>query len=251
MNAQTKKNVFEALTAFADQDGSALGAAASVGGAVQGDDPLALSEETLSSLHTLEVFHQEFKLTEALPQPKEVVKTYEDGLAEGEAVARKNMADDLAMVQAVGQEINNNLHTLGQQIEASHSRSISSLLRSVLPTLCEKMVGQEIEAFLKTISAQAIFGQVSLDIHPDAEEQIAPLIEALTNTQNKLMFEISTNPDLAKNDVKASWHGGEARIETDTALEKIMAILDDMICPKPEAQSKTLSGPQAPHKIDQ
>ncbi len=211
MNALPKVKVFDKLTPFLVVDsGEAEGAEHDI------------------SLDNLAVFHENFSQTEELPTASVRGKTYAQGLEEGRALAEQEGAVHLQEIEQLIQVLGENMSILGEQIQSSHRRAITSIIRSVLPRLAEKAAGAEIARFVTEISGQALAGHVEYSVNPSYESKLKTIIaglekKGLASTE----FSVEGDEQLRGSAVKASWRSGGGSIDIDGAVGKCLSLLED------------------------
>lgn len=186
------------------------------------------TENPETSLENLDVFHRNFSQTEELPAARKLNKTYDDGLEEGHALAVQEGALHLQEIEQLIHMLGENLAILGGQIQASHRRAISSIIRSVLPKLAKQAAGVEISRFVTEISGQALTGQVNYKVSPAYKTHLETIIAGLEKKgMTTPEFSIEEDTGLVGNAVSASWRSGGGSIDIDGAVGHCLSLLGD------------------------
>ena len=201
MSAVSKTNVFDKLVPFDHADAA--------------------------SLHELDVFHQNFSQTEELPTARNLNKTYEQGVEEGRELANQEGALRLQEIGALVNILTENLSTLGQDIQASHSRTISNVLRAVLPSLAQQARGAEIGRFIKEISGQSMDGVLHFTVNPKFKSQLEQITKQLSQSgQSMPEFSVDVDEAVTGAAVNAKWRSGGGNIDIDGAVKHCLSLLE-------------------------
>lgn len=184
--------------------------------------PFGSPDTSGATLGNLDVFHQHFSNANDMPvsaKDLEAQKIYEQGVEAGRVLATNEGA---LFTQGLQQK----LLELGSQIEASHNRAISSVLRAVLPRLAQEVIGSEINQFLSQIAGQALQGQITLRVNSAYEatvNEIAKSFEASGHDAPEFIIEVDES--ILGTAVDAKWHSGGGSIDIDAAVENCLALL--------------------------
>ncbi len=183
------------------------------------DHPAGRALEALTRFHGLDHENPEaghFK-------PLENTKAYEDGLAEGRAHALSQAQDNAQNIA----RILNELGVARQQIEASHERALSGILRAALPALAQRNALMEIKDFIVKITAQALSGRVDLYASPHMQEHLKAAIQGTaTAGASGPEFNIKIDKKISGPEICASWQGGGAKIDIGAAVQECLALLE-------------------------
>lgn len=207
MNASTKIKVNERLIPFA----------------VSGQEDVEHS-----SLAELDVFHEQFRGVDALPAAREVLEkmTYEQGVEQGRAQGLQEAKAKHQAITDLVSGITTQIESLGNQIQNSHSRAISNVLRAVLPELSARAVGEEVRQFLSDVSGQTLHGEVTLSVNPCFEVEINEIIQELVVTEgNSPSFVVRTDETMIGAAVTATWKSGGGDIDIDGAVKHCLSLL--------------------------
>ncbi|PHR91196.1 MAG: hypothetical protein COA69_11780 [Robiginitomaculum sp.] len=184
--------------------------------------PFGSLDTSGATLSNLDVFHQSFSNANDMPlsaKDIEAQKIYEQGVEAGRVLATNEGA-------LFAQGLQQKLLELGAQIEASHNRAVSSVLRAVLPHLAQEAVGMEISRFLGQIAGQALQGQITLRVSPAYEatvNEVAQSFEASAHDAPEFIIEVDEN--MAGTAVDAKWCSGGGSIDIDAAVQNCLALL--------------------------
>lgn len=179
-------------------------------------------------LDDLDVFHTRFSSVVDKHQgvTDEPEKTYEQGLEEGRLSAQNEAMQQIETTAALVQSLHENLAALGTQIQASHSRAITTILRAVLPRLAEQAAGVEIRGFLDRIAGQALQGEVTLSVNPSFENSLADITQTLiANGGGAPDFTIVTDDNMNAHAVSATWSSGGGAIDIDAAVQECLTLI--------------------------
>lgn len=187
----------------------------------------AQSELPHSGLTNLDVFHRRSSIVDEFLEVSTVPeKTYAQGLEEGRLLVASEGVQHLETTAELVQGLQHNLSALGAQIQASHSRAITTILRAVLPRLAEQEAGAEIHGFLERIVGQALHGEVVLKVNPTYEKDLNEIVTLLgANGFNAPEFTIKLDENMSGHAVNAEWHGGGGAIDIDEAVRNCLALI--------------------------
>ncbi|PHR57700.1 MAG: hypothetical protein COA43_11850 [Robiginitomaculum sp.] len=186
------------------------------------------SDGERTPLAELDIFHEQFVGVEELPPAREieVERTYAQGVQDGRLLAQHESAQNLKIITELVASFQAEFVELGEHIESSHRRTVSGLIRAVLPQLAAQNTGHEISQFLSQISGQALHGEVILNVNPMFESEMNKIVDEMVALGGEAP-EFSVVPDegMGASAVNAKWESGGASIDIDGAVTQCLALL--------------------------
>ncbi len=152
--------------------------------------------------------------------------TYADGVSAGRAQALaewENQQDDI--IQA-SQDLSVAVQTIQNEIENSHGRVISQILQTVLPGLVRHHQMNEIENFIRQVSAPTLQGCITVHTPAHFRKHVEKILQemAANNGRGHPKFKVESNKVDTVTRVK--WQGGGGEIDIAAAADQCLTLLE-------------------------
>ncbi|MDB2438736.1 hypothetical protein N9W89_08485 [Hellea sp.] len=172
--------------------------------------PKAESKESTLIKADISLFHEIPSVKLPLEEPSSGLSNYDVGFEKGQAKADAVYKDAIKVMQTALDNLQAEMGSIAQQIEASHLSALATCLRAVFPSLMQGGTDLELQTLLQKACGSTLKGQIQLRVHPDDQTHC----EELCADQD---IDITVDKTLAPLQMSLHWTGGGANIDCQAA----------------------------------
>jgi len=174
------------------------------------------------------VVRTDFNTFHAAPSPllsrvqkNEEEAEYQRGLAEGQAAAQDLHARTIDTMQRALLEVQNKFSENIAQIEASHLAVMSECFLAIAPNLAKGAMLTEMASLLKTATASALSGSVTIKCTPEDQAAIETLCESLPSGQSQSVTIKADKAHMTGNTI-IEWDAGGASFDHQAIAQEFV-----------------------------
>ena len=152
------------------------------------------------------------------------LQTYEDGLRDGQAQAEELHKRTVEVMEKTLDALKVQYTQVVKDIERSHLSAIIQCLETMMPSLMDQHMRQEVERVVSLMASGALEGPFRVEVSEGIEQDVRQFLGAHGEE-----FDVVTSQELEGRDVKIGWTQGGFEYSADKVREACLSQLNTVL----------------------